>query len=124
MPGGQVVLELSGNLQFLRVGEWALEGGLVHLVVYYWGRGWNVLLVRDLGCAGFLSCFCKSESPVFDIIGGFLHEFGLYDGAQSVQYRFQARQLAGPETVGAPSSIGVEKFCSGRYVLRQVGPVL
>lgn len=77
-----MVLELGCDLQVLWVGEGALEGGLVDLVVYYRSCVWNVLLVGDFASAGFLGCFGEREGPVFDIIGGFLHEIRLDDGAE------------------------------------------
>ena len=121
-----MVLELGGDLQVLRVREGGLEGGLPDLVVDDWGRGWAVLLlVRDFGGGGgFLGGFCASEGPAFEGIGGFLHESGLDDGADFVQEGSQAGQLAGPETVGAPGSVGGEELCAGRDVLREVGSVL
>lgn len=119
-----MVLQLGCNLQVLWVGEGGLEGGLVDLAVYYWGCAWDVLLVRGFGGAGFLGCFCPCEGPVFEVVGGFLHKFGLDDGADPVQYGLQTLQLAGPETVGAPFLIGVEELSPGRDVLREVGSVL
>lgn len=90
-----MVLELGGYLQVLRVGEGALEGGLLDLVVYYWGRGWGGLFfVGGFGQVGFFGCFGEREGPVFEVVGGFLHGFGLDDGTEFVQYRFKARQLA------------------------------
>lgn len=106
VPGGPVVLQLGGDLQVLRVGEGALEGGLVHLVVYYWGCGGGVLFVGDSGGASSLGGFGLREGPVFDPVGGFLHIAGLEDGAESLDYGFQARQLASPEAVGPPTLIG------------------
>ena len=119
-----MVLQLGCDLQVLRGGEGVLEGGLVDLVIYYRGRGWDVLLVGDFGGVGFLGCFCPCEGPVFEIIGGFLHESGLHDGADSAQYGLQTPQLAGPEPVGASFLVGVEELSSGRDVLGEVGSVL
>ena len=96
----------------------------MHLVVYYWGCGWRVLFfVGNFGRAGFLGCFGECECPVFEVVCGFLHGFGLRDGADFVQDGFEARQLAGPETVRAPSLIGGEELSPGRHVLREVGSV-
>ena len=119
-----MVLELGCDLQFLRVGEGALEGGLADLAVHYWGCGWVVLLVRDFGCSGLVGCFGSCKGPVFEIVGGFLHEFGLDDGADSVQHGFQAPQLAGPETIGAPFLVDVEELSSGRDVLCKIGSIV
>lgn len=119
-----MVLELGGDLQVLWVGEGVLEGGLVHLAVYYWGRGWGVFFVGDFGRVGFLGCFGEGEGPVFEVVGGFLHGSGLDDGADFVQHGFEARQLAGPETIEAPTLIGGEEFSSRSYVLGEVGSVL
>ena len=123
VPGGQVVLQLGGDLQFLRVGEGVLEGGLVHLVVYYWSRRGNVLLVGEFGRAGFLGGFGECEGPVFDIAGGFLHVFGLDDGDEILHDGLEARELTRPE-VGPPSLVRDEELSSGRDVLREVGSVL
>lgn len=119
-----MILELGGYLQVLGVGEGVLEGGLLHLVVYYWRRGWGRLFVGCFGKIGSLGCFGECEGPVFDVIGGFLDGCGLDDGADFVQYGFEAWQLAGPETVRAPSLVGGEDFPPGRCVLREVGAVL
>ncbi len=124
LPGGPVVLELGGDLQVLRVGEGVLEGGLVHLVVYYWGRGWSVLLVRDFGGVGFLGCFCLCEGPVVEVFECFLHGLGFDDVAEFVQEGFQARELARPETVGARLCISGEELLPGGDVLDEIGSVL
>lgn len=124
VTGGPVVLELGGDLQVLRVGERVLEGGLVHLVEYCWGRGWSVLLVEDFGPAGFFGCFCATEGPVFAVVGGFLHGFGLDDVAELVQEGFEARELTVPETIGARCLVSGEESSSGRDILREIGSVL
>ena len=79
-----MVVQLGCDLQVLRVGEGALEGGLVDLAVYYRGCGRDVLLVRDFGSNGFLGCFGESEGPFFEVVGGFLDKVGLDDGANFV----------------------------------------
>ena len=86
VPGGPVVLEFGGDLQGLWVGEWVLEGGSLHLVVYYWGCDWGVFLfVGEFGCVGFLGCAGECEGPVFEVVGGFVHGSGFDDGADFVQ---------------------------------------
>ena len=107
-----MVLELGGDLEVLRVREGGLEGGLLDLVVDDWGRGRAVLLlVWDFGGGGGLpGGFCASDGPAFEGVSGFLHEFGLDDGADFVQKGSQAGQLAGPESVGTPGSVGGEEL--------------
>ncbi len=119
-----MVLELGSDLQVLRVGEGVLEGGLLHLVVYYRGRGWNVLLVRDFSGVEFLGCFCLCEGPVVEVFEGFLHGLGFDDVAEFIQEGSQARELAIPETVGARLFIGGEEILPGRDVLDEIGSVL
>lgn len=114
-----MVLQLCCDLQVLRVGERVLERGLVHLVVYYWGRGRNVLLVGYFGRAGFLGGFGVFEGPIFEIVAGFLHGFWLDDGAEFVQDRLEAGELAGPE-VGTPPLVVGEELPSGRDILREI----
>lgn len=114
-----MVLQLGCDLQVLRVGEGVLERGLVHLVVYYWGRGWILLLVGEFGRAGFLGGFGASEGPIFEIGAGFLHRFWLAGWAEFVQDGLEARELAGPE-IGTPALVIGEELSSGGDVLREV----
>lgn len=122
VPGGPVVLQFRGDLQVLRVGERVLEGGLVDLVVD--DRSGGGFLVGEFGGAGLLGRFGAGEGPIFDVVGGCLDELGFDDGAEFLDEGLQARELADPETVGAPALVGDEELSSGRRVLGEVGPIL
>ena len=53
-----------------------------------------------------------------------MYGFGLDDRGDSLDDRFQAWQLANPETVGAPALVDGHELSSGRDVLDEVCSIL